>query len=184
MVVSFTGYSQKEVIAFIQSPSNDGKDLYYSMKFGLKTTLDNDIEWIKVSHDVYYNVSWDAIITLRVYEDAKKLTLDFINEVKEPSDRLYVYISHNVLLDTTINTNYHNCSDNALIGCMTAQTWFLENTIINTVDFVAPESYVSLTAIESWLNEDTSTQTRKRVSERYAYYQGKRLRDAETIFGL
>ncbi len=177
-LVGLDSFGQREIVVYIQDYQTKHGSLYYDMHFGLKTYCDNNY---KDRDSVYYSPEYHATIELRLSDDWLASTLEFVNEVREGEDKLYVLVGHNLLLDTAFNTNFNNCSPNMLFGCFT-NYWELDNTLIDTYDLMAPESYTVIPAIEKWLEGE---EDRIRVASSYAYANAQHIsiERASNIFG-
>ena len=185
LFVGMSGYAQRQVNVYVQVPSNDGKDYYYDGMYGVHTMLIEDLRWIEKKPDTFYSAYFDTEIEILKISDSvwENNTFEFINTVSSDTadNVLYVLAGHDVLLDTMPKVSYTGCAPNVLLGCMT-DIWegVIDNTLVNTTDFYAPEGYVQLAAIYAWLEGDN---VRKKTAEAYAYYQKKNIYWSYRIHG-
>lgn len=144
--------AQKYAFVMIQSPSNAGYDQYYSGMYGLKTWLDQETEWEEVTDDLYFNFNLGAFIEIMVVRDENWywMTQVFIKESGRINDSLlFVYVGHNALMEMDPDTLMTNCSDNMIFACL-SEAYFgycMDNTLVNTTGFMAPEAYAIYPAI-------------------------------------
>ena len=175
LIALFAKAQTKDVIVFVEDHQTEQGSLYYDMKYGLKTWLDEDPEWIEVGNDSFYSIFYDAKIDLTLIsaDQWAQATLIFIDSVRACSnDHLWVYVGHNSLLDQNVDDYNGDCSPNLLFGCMT-DNWegVVDNTIISTTDYFAPEAYVVLPAVEAWIRGKSKTYIRNVSAENYSLFQ-------------
>lgn len=178
--------AQKQVKVIVQNISNDGYEQYTTARFGLITWLDKDPEWEQLKTDVYYSANHDAYINIERIHNAHwtSRTLEWRNALKTSdidSNRLYVYVGHNALLDVFEQDTLTGCYPNMLFGCLT-NNWNVDNTIVDCDWYVAPEAYVVLPAIEAWLQGGSNNHVNEVVTMMYAKYQKITTEESSKIF--
>lgn len=194
LLISGASVAQKRIYIYVQDPSLEGYSQYTTAMYGLVTFLDKDESWTSTGHDTYYSKSLNSNIHIRKEENFGWMsnTLDFIMACEKSSNSfnndsvLYVYVGHNALLDTTVDLQFTDCYDNMLFGCFT-ENWegIVDNTLLNTTGFMAPEAYCILPAIIAWSERKHEKEIRRTAAAGYASYQkNTNLPTAQKLFGL
>ena len=185
----------KVFVALWDSPPKS--DLYWGMKYGMKTYFSKDADWETVSKAnpdtkireriLFYNSSLNLYVDAMAYHtDSIKTTItDFIKYAyKADSNELVIYAGHDGLMDFDIDVvPQKNKCDAMVFSCASDYYFspFVEMTL-STYTFMAPEAYVVMAAIESWANGDNEKEIRKNTAKAYAKYQKITVAQAESTF--
>ena len=173
LCLSLSLQASKHVFIYVQDYRIEPTySLYWNMKHGITTYLNNDTTWITIEQNEggqyvkYYNDSLDTYIEAFLSCNWTKTTMEFQSDVSSlydinDNDLLFVLVGHNVMLDTTVSYSYESCYDNMLFGCYT-ENWdsIIDHSVITTSRMIAPEAYTVLPAIYTWINENTETEIR------------------------
>lgn len=185
----------KVFVALWDSPP--ATDLYWGMKYGMKTYFSNNKDWkvikktnpaTKISeHILFYNSNLNLYVDAMAYQtDSIKTTIiDFIEYAyKADSNELVIYAGHDGLMDFDIDiVAQKNKCDAMVFSCASDYYFspFVEMTL-STYTLMAPEAYVVMAAIESWAKGDSEKEIRKSTSKVYAKYQRTTINQAERTF--
>ncbi len=191
MALSLSASAKKMVFVMIQTPSNAGYDQYYGGKYGMRTFLEKDTNYVYVDNRIYYSSLNNYYIILEPIDDKDWAvsTYDFIIDCNNHTayigadSTLHVYVGHNVLLDVDTIYQYHGSRDNMLFGCYT-ENWRLDNTYLNTTKMIAPEAYAIIPAVEAWANGESEYYIRRQAAKGYSEFQEIPFDQAKYIFGL
>lgn len=185
----------KVFVALWDSPPES--DLYWGMKYGMKTYFSKDADWEVVSKTnpdtkireriLFYNNKLNLCVDAMAYHtDSIKTTItDFIEYAyATDSNKLVIYAGHDGLMDFDIDVvPQKNKCDVMVFSCVSDYYFspFVEMTL-STYTFMAPEAYVVMAAIESWANGDNEKEIRKNTAKAYAKYQRITAAQAENTF--
>lgn len=187
----------KIFVALWDSPPH--KDLYWGMKYGIKTYFSKEPGWELVKESkgnqiiqekvIYYNKDLDIFMEAMAYHtDSIKTTItDFIHYAyAADSNELVVYVGHDGLMDFDIDVDTEsgiNRCDAMVFSCV-SETYFSHylNMILSTYTLMAPEAYGVMAAIESWAKGEREETIRKNTAIAYAKYQKIPVWNAEQTF--
>jgi len=183
LLTSYSLTAQRHVVVWMQDYDIENKSLYWNMKYGLKKF----ITWNKVDEYHYFNKEKNVTLSVNLIPDSIWMNPQpFIDTISKRNDStLYILVGHNALFGMdTVYGKYENCSQNMLLGCITdSYPWYcLDNTLVNTTDFMAPEGYVTWSAIQGWTNKLDVYAARKQIAIEYARYQSISLNKAIELF--
>jgi hypothetical protein len=191
-----TGQDTVQVfVALWDSPPE--KDLYWGMRYGMKTWLSQDEHWKLVDASapggkvqeqlLFYNEDLNLYLDAKAYHaDSIKTTItDFIQVAYErDSTELVMYVGHDGLMDFDIDlTPQKNACDVMVFSCV-SEDYFSPylDMILSTYTDIAPEAYGVMAAIEAWARKETETSIRKKTAVAYAKYQKISVGSAEYTF--
>ncbi len=190
--------AQDTVKIFVALWSNPPQtDLYWGMKYGIKTYLIQDHDWeiqsttnpdnLIQEQILFYNKSLDLYVDAMAYNtfQIKKTITEFIEYAYQADeDELVIYVGHDGLMDFDIDVvPQKNLCDAMVFSCV-SQNYFSPylDMILSTYTFMAPEAYGVMAAIESWVKKESEENIRKNTAVAYAKYQKISVRSAEHTF--
>ena len=182
ILVSTCIQAQQHVKIYVQDYETDHGSLYWDMKYGLKTWLNESPVWIEYNKG-YYSLELDAYIECELVSTPNWMdtTISIINRLERGGDTLFVYVGHNALLDTLLTRRYDNCSPSLLFGCMT-YNWPVDNCWLVTTDLISPEAYVTLPSIEMYLEGYDEVEIAGYAAQQYSKFQNIAYKRAAKIF--
>lgn len=190
--------AQDTVKLFVALWSNPPQsDLYWGMKYGIKTYFNQDKDWEMVNSKnpnntileqiLFYNKTLDLYVDAMAYNTSKikKTITEFIEYAYQASEEeLVIYVGHDGLMDFDIDVvPQKNLCDAMVFSCV-SQNYFSPylDMILSTYTFMAPEAYGVMAAIESWAKKENEEGIRKNTAVSYAKYQKISVRSAERTF--
>ena len=172
----------KRVTVVMQDYQLNGESLNFDAKYGLHTYLKKDRDWA-VKKNGWYNEDINVLIEIHLIPDNVwvNYSLEAMEYIgKYYHDELVVIAGHNVLLDTSTNIWYENCTANMIVGCY-SENWLehIDNNILCTTNTVAPEWYAIIPGIYAWAKGGMVVEDTELL---YAHYQNIPLVEAQRIF--
>ena len=190
--------AQDTVKIFVALWSNPPQtDLYWGMKYGIKTYFIQDHDWEIQSTTIPDNIIQEQILfynkSLNLYVDAmayntfqiKKTITEFIEYAYQADEEeLVIYVGHDGLMDFDIDIIPQKNRCDAMVFSCVSQNYFSPylDMILSTYTFMAPEAYGVMAAIESWVKKESEENIRKNTAVAYAKYQKISVRSAEHTF--
>ena len=185
----------KIFVALWDSPPKT--DLYWGMKYGIKTYFSQDENWKLVETSkpgnvleeqiIFYNEELDLYVEVYAYESSriKQTITDFIEYAYQAGeDELVVYVGHDGLMDFNIDVDPQKNACDAMVFSCVSQSYFSPylEMILSTYTLMAPEAYGVMAAIEAWAKDENEQEIRQKTAEAYAKYQRIPVKSAEPTF--
>jgi hypothetical protein len=191
----FSQDTVKVFVALWDSPPKS--DLYWGMKYGIKTYFSNDADWEPVKtikpgtkiqeRILFFNRNLNLYVDAMAYhsDSIKTAITEFVEYTYQAdTNELVIYAGHDGLMDFDIEVKPKTNRCDAMVFSCVSDYYFSPyvNMCLSTNTLMAPEAYVVMAAIESWAAGDNENQIRKKTAKAYAKYQGCTISEAEATF--
>ena len=198
LVFSIQLFSQDTVKVFValwDSPPES--DLYWGMKYGMKTYFSKDADWevvrkvkpgVKIKEQIiFFNKNLNLYVDAMAYnaDSIKTAITEFIEYTyNADTNKLVIYVGHDGLMDFDVEVvPQKNKCDVMVFSCISDYYFSpFVDMCLSTYTLMAPEAYVVMAAIESWAANDSEKEIRKNTAKVYAKYQKSTIIQAEVTF--
>lgn len=182
-------------VALWDSPPKS--DLYWGMRYGIKTYFSEDENWEIVNKSnpnktiqeeiLFYNNDLKLYAKAKAYhtDSIKRTIIDFIEHAYiAENNELLIYVGHDGLMDFTIDVDPSTNKCDVMVFSCASESHFSPymDMILSTYTLMAPEAYGVMAAIESWARKDVEEDIRKKTAAAYAKYQKIAISQAERTF--
>ena len=198
LLISHVFLGQDTLKIFVALWDSEPKsDLYWGMKYGIKTYFIQDEDWKLVQQAkpgkkvqeqlLFYNETLDLYVDAMAYHTDKiKTTItEFIEYAYScDSNKLVVYVGHDGLMDFNIDVKPQKNICDAMVFSCVSEDYFSPylDMVLSTYTYMAPEAYGVMAAIEAWAKNDGEEEIRKSTAVAYSKYQKITVKSAEWTF--